>query len=122
MDKKKVKFDLVLNKKLCLIYLSHSSPIFCYHNFYFLFNYIISSRWLNTKTECLVDTQPKFFWTKYFKKAVEIKPDDHIAWNNMGLAYNNKGEDGKALECYEKVVKIYSEDPDAWNNLEHINF
>ena len=33
-----------------------------------------------------------------------VKPDDYMAWNNIGSLYIYKGKIDKALECYEKAV------------------
>ena len=41
-----------------------------------------------------------------FKKSMKIKPDDHMAWNRMGVVYSKMGKYNKALECLKKAVKI----------------
>jgi tetratricopeptide (TPR) repeat protein len=44
------------------------------------------------------------------------KTDYHKAFNNMGNAYNDKGENDKAIECYQKAIAI-KPDHEAFNNM-----
>jgi tetratricopeptide (TPR) repeat protein len=60
---------------------------------------------------------------KYYKKSIELNPNDFIVWYNLGnmyfgkgilyrLIYNNRKEYGyncikKANECYDKSLEIY---------------
>jgi general secretion pathway protein D len=45
----------------------------------------------------------------YFKRALEINPDNPFALLNLGVVYDVKGEREKAIKMYEKVIKL---DPD----------
>ena len=45
----------------------------------------------------------------YFKRALEINPDNPYALLNLGVVYDVKGEREKAIRMYEKVIKL---DPD----------
>ncbi len=42
----------------------------------------------------------------FYKKALEIEPNDHVGLNNMGLIYENLKDDEKAKMCYEKSLKV----------------
>ena len=44
-----------------------------------------------------------------YKKALEIKPDEHEAWYNMGNAYGNLKQFEKALESINKAIEIAKE-------------
>ncbi len=46
---------------------------------------------------------------KNFKKAVEIDPEDAVAYNGMGVTYQHWGDIKKAIEAWEKSLSI---DPD----------
>ena len=49
-------------------------------------------------------------------KAIELKPDYALAYNNRGIAYNNLGQYDRAIEDYDKAIEL---DPDytyAYNN------
>jgi tetratricopeptide (TPR) repeat protein len=52
-----------------------------------------------------------------YKKAVEIKPDFHEAWYNMGNAYSDKKEYDGAIESYKKAVEIKPDFHEAWYNM-----
>ncbi|MCD5408368.1 tetratricopeptide repeat protein [Candidatus Bipolaricaulota bacterium] len=39
-----------------------------------------------------------------YRKALEIKPDMHEAWYNMGLAYAEKGEHDEAIKAFSKAI------------------
>ena len=52
-----------------------------------------------------------------FQKAVEIKPDNHEAWNNMGVAYEKQSDYTKAIEAYQKAVEIKPDLHEAWTNM-----
>jgi len=52
-----------------------------------------------------------------FRKALELKPDDHAAWYNLGLAYDMKGEYDRAIEAFRKALELKPDDHDAWYNL-----
>jgi tetratricopeptide (TPR) repeat protein len=38
----------------------------------------------------------------YLKKAIELKPDDSVLWNNLGVAYLNVGMEKEGEEAFEK--------------------
>jgi tetratricopeptide (TPR) repeat protein len=52
-----------------------------------------------------------------YKKAVEIMPDMHEAWYNMGISYYNLGDYHKSISCYEKAVEIKPDKHEAWYNM-----
>ncbi|SMN16475.1 TPR domain protein, putative component of TonB system [uncultured Candidatus Thioglobus sp.] len=41
-----------------------------------------------------------------YQKAIEIKPDDHEAYYNMGIAYNKLSKHNKAIDFYNKAIDI----------------
>jgi superkiller protein 3 len=54
---------------------------------------------------------------KCYEKAIEIKKNNHKAFNNMGLSYFKKGNHDKAIECYEKALKIKEDSIETFNNM-----
>jgi len=57
------------------------------------------------------------------RKAVEIKPDFHEAWNNWGIALSSLGRIKKdesllteSIEKYRKALEIKPDHANAWNN------
>jgi tetratricopeptide (TPR) repeat protein len=52
-----------------------------------------------------------------YRKALELKPDDHKAWYNLGLAYFAKGEHDLAIEAYRKALELKPDLHEAWYNL-----
>ena len=51
------------------------------------------------------------------KKAIEIKPDMHEAWYNLGVAYNKIDKLNEAIEAYKKAIEIKPDMHEAWCNL-----
>jgi tetratricopeptide (TPR) repeat protein len=41
-----------------------------------------------------------------FTKAIELKPDDPVGYENRGWAYEEKGELDKAIENYRQATKL----------------
>ncbi|MCX5961931.1 MAG: CHAT domain-containing tetratricopeptide repeat protein [Cyanobacteria bacterium] len=54
--------------------------------------------------------------TQDWEKAIEIKPDDHKAWNNRGLSLNDLGRKEEAIASYEKAIEIKPDYHEAWYN------
>jgi tetratricopeptide (TPR) repeat protein len=52
-----------------------------------------------------------------YKKFIEIKPDDHKAYHNMGIAYYKLKEYQAAIDAFEKAIKIK---PDAYENYNSV--
>ena len=55
------------------------------------------------------DVAVKGLWkeaTFRWLKAVEIDPTYAAAWNDLGIAYEQQGQFGKAREAYEKALKL----------------
>ena len=52
-----------------------------------------------------------------YKQAIKIKPDYVDAYNNMGLALNDKGELEAAINCYKQAIKIKPNLSQAYNNM-----
>lgn len=59
---------------------------------------------------------------EYFQKVVSIFPLHPTAYYNMGLAFQNLGQDIKAEKCYKKALSINPQNLDALNNLGVICF
>jgi protein O-GlcNAc transferase len=41
-----------------------------------------------------------------FEKYAQLAPDDARGWNNLGVAYREKGEVKKSMECYMRALAI----------------
>ncbi|MCK9398791.1 MAG: tetratricopeptide repeat protein [Bacteroidales bacterium] len=65
-------------------------------------------------------------WGRYdeaissFRKAVEIKPDYHEAWYNMGISYSKKGDIQNARICYAEAYNLNPNDPDYKKKLDSL--
>lgn len=46
-----------------------------------------------------------------FRKAVEIAPDEPVAWVNLAAAYSRLDEHESAVECYQKAIALKPDDP-----------
>ncbi|GAB5525165.1 MAG: hypothetical protein Roseis2KO_30370 [Roseivirga sp.] len=57
-----------------------------------------------------------------YEKAIEIKPDDHEAFNNLGIVYDDKGEYDKAIAAYEKAIEIKPDSADYLMSLGFLHF
>ena len=55
-----------------------------------------------------------------YQKAIEIKPDKHEAWYNMGNSYQNKGDLINARQCYKKAYELDPNDKDYKKAIENI--
>ncbi len=53
----------------------------------------------------------------FSNKAIEIKPNKHGAYNNMGASYARLGKHQQALEAYQKAIKIKPDDHGAYYNI-----
>ncbi|MFN5856614.1 MAG: tetratricopeptide repeat protein, partial [Pseudanabaenaceae cyanobacterium] len=51
-----------------------------------------------------------------YDRALEIKPDDHFAWNSRGFALFNLGRNEEAIESYDQALQIKPDDHFAWNS------
>jgi protein O-GlcNAc transferase len=52
-----------------------------------------------------------------YHQAIEIKPDYHQAFNNIGTALQNKGDTEGAIACYNSVLTIMPGNGDAYYNI-----
>lgn len=74
-----------------------------------------SSAWFNkgrTKLICHKGDYKKA--VRYFKKAVDLKPNDYYYWTNLGAAYGGLEENKKALDCFDKAINLDNIDSAAW--------
>ncbi len=53
----------------------------------------------------------------FSKQAIEIKPDMHEAYSNMGNAYNELKEYQKAINACQKAIEIKPDNHEAYNNM-----
>ncbi|MGJ5673865.1 MAG: tetratricopeptide repeat protein [Nostochopsis sp.] len=51
-----------------------------------------------------------------YDKALEIKPDDHQAWLNRGVALRYLGRNQEAIASWDKALEIKPDDHQAWLN------
>ena len=54
-----------------------------------------------------------------FAHAVEVSPDNYLAYNNLGYYFFNHGRTAEALENYQKSLRINPNYEDALNNVGH---
>ncbi|NVL89828.1 MAG: tetratricopeptide repeat protein, partial [Desulfobacterales bacterium] len=52
-----------------------------------------------------------------YQKAIQLKADYVIAYNNLGAAFNGQGKLGEAVSCYQKALQLNSDYAEAYNNL-----
>ena len=52
-----------------------------------------------------------------FKKSISLKPDNAIAYNNMGATLKDLGKYEKAIEAYKRCIVLKPNYADAYNNL-----
>ena len=50
----------------------------------------------------------------FFKKSISLNPNFSQAYNNLGLAYKNKGYLRESLNCFDKAIEL------NLNMLKHI--
>jgi len=50
-----------------------------------------------------------------YDKVLEMKPDDHKAWNRRGIALGNLGRNEEAIASYDKALEIKPDYDYAWN-------
>lgn len=51
------------------------------------------------------------------RKAIEIDPEDPIAWRNLGLVLEKQEKPEEAEQAYKKAVSVAKEDPVPWESL-----
>ena len=52
-----------------------------------------------------------------YRKAIELKPDFSMAYNNLGCVLDEIGNRFDALENYKKAIELDPNDPAAYNNI-----
>ena len=43
---------------------------------------------------------------EFFNRALKVDPQDHLAYNNRGVAYKRKGLYDKAIEDFNRAIEI----------------
>ena len=51
------------------------------------------------------------------RKALQIRPDDVVAWINLGNVYGNRKEYDKAIQVFQKATQLEPSNALAWTNL-----
>jgi tetratricopeptide (TPR) repeat protein len=51
------------------------------------------------------------------RQALDLQPEFHKAWNNLGIAYSHQGKIDAARECYEKAIAIAPDYAYAYGSL-----
>ena len=51
-----------------------------------------------------------------YDKALQIRPDNHEAWNNRGIALGNLGRNEEAISSYNRALVFKPDYHEAWNN------
>jgi Flp pilus assembly protein TadD len=54
---------------------------------------------------------------KYYRKSLQLKPNDIEALNNLGISYLNMGQSDKAVELYLHALRLNPDHPETHNNL-----
>jgi tetratricopeptide (TPR) repeat protein len=54
---------------------------------------------------------------KKLEKLIKSNPKDDEAYYNMGIAYNNKQDYDKAIECYKKSLELNPKKDEAYYNM-----
>lgn len=52
----------------------------------------------------------------YFRKAIEINPNDLLAHYNLGIVYTNQGQYDLAIEYFNKAIEINAYDEETYYN------
>jgi tetratricopeptide (TPR) repeat protein len=55
-----------------------------------------------------------------YRRAIKIKPDSAIAFNNLGTAFKDLGNPEAAIECYRKAIGINPAYAEAYGNLGNV--
>ncbi len=82
----------------------------------------------NTKHKLSIKTATDYFQEAYeednaeqaivlYQKAIEIKPDMHEAYNNMGIFYSELEKYQEAINAYQKAIKIKPDNHEAYYNM-----
>jgi len=53
---------------------------------------------------------------KSYDKALEINPDEHLAWYNRGIALEELGRYEEAIKSHDKALEINPDDDNSWNS------
>ena len=53
----------------------------------------------------------------YYKKTIELQPNDPHAHNNMGNAYKEMEDFDKAMKCYDRAINLKPDYASAHSNL-----
>jgi tetratricopeptide (TPR) repeat protein len=53
----------------------------------------------------------------YYKKTIELRPNDAHAYNNMGNAHKEIGDFDRAIECYDSAISLKPDYASAHYNL-----
>ena len=51
-----------------------------------------------------------------YDQALKVKPDDHVAWTNRGVALGQLGRTEEEIASYDQVLKVKPDDHVAWTN------
>ncbi|MCK4358417.1 MAG: tetratricopeptide repeat protein [Candidatus Cloacimonetes bacterium] len=54
---------------------------------------------------------------EYYKKALNIQPENEIIYINIGTVYDDKGDYSKAIEYYQKAIEINPDYAEAYYNM-----
>lgn len=52
-----------------------------------------------------------------YKKSIELKPENHKSWAELGVVQRKNGNFKEAVRCYEEAIRINPEYPDIHTNL-----
>lgn len=56
------------------------------------------------------------------EESLALDPKLAVAWNELGLFWDEEGRLGKAQECYQKAIEADPDFAQAWNNLGVVHY
>ena len=70
----------------------------------------------NLGTLCLSTGRPSEA-IALLQQSLTLKPDYALAYNSLGIAWQQQKDGQQALTCYQQALALQPNYPDAWNNL-----
>ena len=57
---------------------------------------------------------------RFYSRNIELKPDNAVAYYNMGMAYTGRIDYTKAIQSYEKAIELKPDSPLSYYNMGHV--
>src|SRR5208283_5428753 len=80
------------------------------------------SRWAlhETRGEDLLDAKETREAITEFREVIRLRPDDPVAYNNLGLALDISGQPNLAVAEYREAIRLKPDDANAHTNLANV--